>query len=193
VALLTNRTSKEIPTGDDGSTTTVIPRTPAATGKARVDERLAEQRRQDLAAAPLGAGSEVGASPSARAAAREKPPTTEMTLPTPRPRASLMATMALMLGLAAALTVLTGVLAGPGVGIGLLAAFAAIGGFAATGRRHVSGRRDALLGMLLGLAAIVVGVLALTGSIPWLDPGTDQVMRIRDWLDAQAPWLFPTS
>ena len=111
----------------------------------------------------------------------------------PRPRASVFATLSLMLGLAAALTVMTGVLAGPGVGLGLLATFAAIGGIAATSRRHVAGKGDAMIGMMLGLGAIVVGILAMTGNLPWLDTANDQVMRVRDWLDAQAPWLFPSS
>jgi hypothetical protein len=119
--------------------------------------------------------------------------TTEMVVTGPRARGSLMATLSLVLGLAAALTVLTGVLAGPGVGLGLLAAFAAIGGMSATGHRHVAGKHDASLGLLLGLAAIVVGTLTLTGNLPWLHTDTDQVMRMRDWLDARVPWLFPNS
>jgi hypothetical protein len=111
----------------------------------------------------------------------------------PRSRASMLATTSLILGLGSAFSVLSGVLAGVGVALGLLATFAAIGGIAATSRRHVSGKGDALLGMVLGLGAIVVGVLAMTGNLPWLNTGTDQVMRLHDWLDVRLPWLFPNS
>src|SRR5688500_14551849 len=69
----------------------------------------------------------------------------------PRPRASMLATFALVLGVVAAVAVLTGLLAGPGVAVGLLAVVFGIGGIAATGRRHVAGKGDALLGVSLGL------------------------------------------
>ncbi len=109
----------------------------------------------------------------------------------PHPRASLLATLSLMLGLGGMFAVLSGLLAGVGVGLGLLATFAAIGGIAATSRQHVAGKGDAMLGMVLGLASIVVGSLAMTGALPWLDSGTDQVGRLHDWLDVRMPWLFP--
>jgi hypothetical protein len=181
------RNDNETDESGGGTTTTVMPaRQPAATGTAQVDERLAAQRRLEARAAtattakrqPVTVGSDA---------------TEEMVVLGPRARGSMMATLSLVLGLVAALTVLTGVLTGPGVGLGLLAAFAAIGGVAATGHRHVAGKHDAFLGLLLGLAAIVVGTLTLTGNLPWLDTDTDQVMRLRDWLDARAPWLFPNS
>jgi len=202
MALLSNRTSEEIATQDEngdgmidraddriaaerGTSTSVFPRaSDRPTGTAQVDERLAEHRRLEAA--------------RTAAATATLPRDDSEVLSTypdagPRPRASFFATLSLMLGLAAALIVLTGVLAGPGVGLGLLATFAAIGGIAATSRRHVAGKGDAMIGMMLGLGAIVVGILAMTGNLPWLDTANDQVMRVRDWLDAQAPWLFPSS
>jgi len=186
MALLTNRTSKESATDDGGSATTVLPaRTPAASGKAQVDERLAAQRRLEARAA--------AATDTRTPITVGRDSTSEMVVSGPRARSSMMATLSLVIGLAAVLTVFTGVLAGPGVGLGLVAAFAAIGGISATSRRHVAGKTDAVLGLALGLAAIVIGVLTLTGNIPWLDTGTDQVMRVRDWLDARASWLFPNS
>ena len=45
--------------------------------------------------------------------------------------------------------------------------------------------------MMLGLSSIVIGALAMTGALPWLDPTTDQVMRLHEWLDVRMPWLFP--
>jgi hypothetical protein len=109
----------------------------------------------------------------------------------PRPRASLTATLSLILGVVAALSVLTGVLAGPGVGVGLLAALAGLVGVAATSRRYVAGKTDALLGIALGVGAIVIGVLVLTGNLTWLNGHVDQVMRVHGWLAAHLPWLLP--
>ena len=189
MALLGNRTN-DIETDDAASTTTVMPaRTPSASGTAKVDERLAAQRRLEARTAAA----------TTAATAERKPVTVgrdgteEMVLAGPRPRASVWATLSLIIGLLSLLTVFTGVLAGPGVGLGLLAAFAAIGGISATSRRHVAGKGDAMLGLLLGLAAIVVGTLTLTGNLPWLNTDTDHVMRVRDWMDARLPWLFPNS
>ncbi len=188
MALLSNRTRNDTETDSGaGTTTTVLPaRTPAATGKAQVDERLAAQRRLEARTAAA-----TGATAERKPIIVGRDGTAEMVVTGPRTRASMMATLSLMLGLVAALSVLTGVLAGPGVGVGLLAAFAAIGGLSATAHRHVAGKHNAVLGLLLGLAAIVVGILTLTGNLPWLHTDTDQVMRLRDWLDVHVPWLFP--
>jgi hypothetical protein len=109
----------------------------------------------------------------------------------PRPRASVLATLSLVVGVGAALTVLTGLLAGPGVGLGLIAAFLGIAGISATSRRHVAGKADAFLGIALGLGAIVVGSLALTGLLSWLSGDANQVTQVHDWLAARVSWLFP--
>lgn len=103
----------------------------------------------------------------------------------PRPRASLLATLGLILGVVGALLVLSGPLLGYGVGVAVLALVLSLSGIHATGRRHVAGKSDALIGMVLSLAAIVVGVLALTGSIAWLGTDMQPVNTAREWLDAQ--------
>jgi hypothetical protein len=143
-------------------------------GKSQVDDSRAAQRRAAVTI-PARDTSEMPA------------------LAGPRPRASMLSTMSLIFGLGGAFSVLSGVLAGVGVGLGLLATFAAIGGMAATSRRHVAGKGDALFGLMLGLASIVVGTLAITGNLPWLDTQTDQVMRLHDWLAVRLPFLFPNS
>jgi hypothetical protein len=104
----------------------------------------------------------------------------------------MLATFALVLGVVAVLAVLTGLLAGPGVAVGLFALILGIGGIAATGRRHVAGKGDALLGVTLGLGSVVLGVLVLTGLVPWLD-GESNMVIARDWLASYLPWLFPTT
>ena len=103
----------------------------------------------------------------------------------PKPRASLLATLGLILGVAAALLVLSGPLLGYGVGVGVIALILSLCGIHATGRRHVAGKTDALIGMVLALAAIVVGVLALTGSLSWMGTDMQPVNSAREWLDAQ--------
>ncbi|MEV6629371.1 hypothetical protein AB0M54_01305 [Actinoplanes sp. NPDC051470] len=103
----------------------------------------------------------------------------------PKPRASLLATLGLVLGVVGALLVLSGPLLGYGLGVAVLALMLSLSGIHATGRRHVAGKSDALLGMVLSLAAIVVGILALTGSLSWLGTDMQPVNTAREWLDAQ--------
>jgi hypothetical protein len=103
----------------------------------------------------------------------------------PKPRASLLAALGLMLSVAAALLVLSGPLLGYGIGVAALALVLSLAGIHATRRRHVAGKSDALIGMVVSLAAIVVGVLALTGSLSWLGTDMHPVTSVREWLDAQ--------
>jgi hypothetical protein len=110
----------------------------------------------------------------------------------PRPRASGLATLALLLGLLAAVAVITGALAALGVGLGLIAAVFAFGGVAATGRRHVAGRADAMLGMMLGLASIVFGVIAFSGRFSWLNAHTNYIADLHQWLQLHASWMLPS-
>jgi hypothetical protein len=98
----------------------------------------------------------------------------------------------LVFGVCAALTVLTGVLAGPGIGLGVIGALFGVLGVGATGRRHVAGKADAMLGLAFAAGAVVVGILAFNGMLPWLTPETDQVGRVREWLAGELPWLFPS-
>jgi hypothetical protein len=103
----------------------------------------------------------------------------------PRPRASVLATLGLIVGVAAMLAVLSGVLLGYGVALGVVGLFLSIGGISATGRRHVAGKSDALLGAAFSVAAMVIGALALTGSLSWLSTEADKVQQLREWLDTQ--------
>jgi len=132
----------------------------------------------------------VPVSPTARVFTRDD---SEVVAPIgPRPRASMFATLALVVGVLAMVAVATGELAGPGIGLGVLAALLSFVGISATGRRHVAGRADAILGLLLGLVAIVVGVLCLTGKLPWLTPTTNLLSNLHDWLQAHASWMLPS-
>ncbi|MDO3702286.1 DUF308 domain-containing protein [Micromonospora sp. C28SCA-DRY-2] len=103
----------------------------------------------------------------------------------PKPRASLLATLGLIVGVAGALFVLTGTLAGYGIGLGAVGAVLAVLGLVATRRRHIAGKTDALFGVAFGLGAVVLGVLAMTGQFDWPTTDGDWVQRFREWLDSQ--------
>ncbi|MEU5787645.1 thrombospondin [Micromonospora purpureochromogenes] len=103
----------------------------------------------------------------------------------PRPRASLLATLGLIVSVVGALFVLTGTLAGYGIAVGAAGAVLSVLGLMATRRRHVAGKTDALIGILLGLAAVVVGVVAMTGQFDWPTADGEWVSRFREWLDSQ--------
>ncbi|MEU7928713.1 DUF4190 domain-containing protein [Micromonospora sp. NPDC049801] len=103
----------------------------------------------------------------------------------PKPRASLLATLGLIVSVVGALFVLSGTLAGYGIGLGAVGAVLSVLGLMATRRRHVAGKTDALFGILIGLAAVVVGVLAMTGQFVWPTTDGDWVQRLREWLDSQ--------
>ena len=81
--------------------------------------------------------------------------------------------------------VLSGPLLGYGIGVAGVALVLSLAGIHATRRRHVAGKSDALIGMVVSLAAIVVGVLALTGSLSWLGTDMHPVTSLREWLDTQ--------
>jgi hypothetical protein len=103
----------------------------------------------------------------------------------PKPRASLLATLGLITGVGAALLVLSGPLLGYGIGLAVLSLILSLMGLRATKKRHVAGKTDALIGLVLALASIVVGVLALTGSLSWLGTDMQPVTSLREWLDAR--------
>ncbi|GGO09248.1 DMT family transporter [Micromonospora parathelypteridis] len=123
--------------------------------------------------------------------ARPVDPTPGVTTPEPpvvrgpKPRASLLATLGLIVSVAGALFVLTGTLAGYGIGLGAVGAVLAVLGLTATRRRHIAGKTDALFGVLIGLAAVVIGVLAMSGQFDWPTTDGDWVQRFREWLDSQ--------
>jgi hypothetical protein len=118
---------------------------------------------------------------------------TEPETPTgPRPRGSAFATMSLIVGLLATVAVVTGQLALIGIALGVVSALLAYGGISATTRWHITGRADALLGLLFGLAAIAFGVVMMTGSVSWLSIHTNLFTSLYQWLHAHAAWTLPS-
>jgi hypothetical protein len=109
-----------------------------------------------------------------------------------RPRwahVSAMATLGLILGVAALAATLTGLLAPEGVALGVIGGAVAAGGMVGASRRGVTGHSLALLGLVASLGAILLGVLAIGGELSWLDSKTDEVARVHNWIVAQLPWL----
>ncbi|WP_232320799.1 DMT family transporter, partial [Micromonospora rifamycinica] len=161
---------------------------PVRTAPRPVDADRLTDRDRTTPAAPAGvvAPAVVAARPADRdrvAAdeARPEPPVAAG----PKARTSLLATLGLVVSVVGAAFVLTGTLAGYGIALGALGAVFAVLGLVATRRRHVAGTTDALLGVLVGLTAVVLGVLAFTGQFDWPTTDGDWVARFREWLDSQ--------
>src|SRR5256714_6185629 len=104
-------------------------------------------------------------------------------------RVSAMATLGLVVGLLALAATLTGLLAPVGVAVGVVGGAISAGGLVGASRRGVTGHSVALLGLLLSIAAIVLGVMAIGGYLPWLDSRTDEVAKLRDWLNAHLSFM----
>ena len=153
----------------DADTLTDLPPAPKAAGRTSPPPPPPALRRPDAAAdRPAQRDTDLASTPAG-----------------PKPRASLLATLGLVLGVASVLLVLSGPLVGYGIGVAVLGLLLSLGGIRATGKRHVAGKTDALLGMIFSLGAIVLGVLALTGSLTWLGTDVQPVNNLRDWLDAR--------
>jgi hypothetical protein len=115
------------------------------------------------------------------------------TRPAPQPkiraRASLFATLALMVGLTSVYAALTGRLAPVAIALGVLGLLLSFAGMSASGRPRIAGGGLSAFALVLSIGGAVLGVLAMYGSVPWLDSDVDQVSRLRDWLDTQLPFM----
>jgi hypothetical protein len=149
--------------------------------RARADRATAHADRATAHADRAGTDSDRAGTDSDRRADEAHTPV----VAGPKPRASLLATLGLILGVGAALLVLSGPLLGYGIGVAVLGLILSLAGIRATSRRHVTGKTDGLLGMILSLAAIVVGALALTGSLSWAGTDLQPVSTVRHWLDTR--------
>ncbi len=105
------------------------------------------------------------------------------------PRVSVWAALGLMLGLVGLGLSLTGLLAPEGVAVGGLGLVMSVVGLLTTRLPTIAGRGLAVLGLLLSLAAGVLGGIAMTGAFSWLDSDVDQVSRLHGWLVDHWSWL----
>jgi len=106
----------------------------------------------------------------------------------PRAHTRVSAVLGLMVGLTGVYAAMTGVLSRVAIVVGVVGAVLSAMAMGRRGRR-VTGGGVALLGLLLSVGAMALGLAVTTGALVWPDAGTDEVMRLRDWLATQAPWL----
>ena len=118
-------------------------------------------------------------------------PVTEQVVEEPRRWAhnSLSAVTGLVVGVVAIGAVLTGLLAPLGVAIGVIGALISLTGLIRASRRGVTGHGAAFVGLVASLGAVILGVLAIQGELSWLNSATDEVARLRNWLNVTFPWM----
>ncbi|MEV6932368.1 hypothetical protein AB0M46_48845 [Dactylosporangium sp. NPDC051485] len=121
------------------------------------------------------------------------PVTEQVTEPVPvrqgPARVSPLAVTGFFLGVVGVAAALTGILAPWAIAAGALGLLFSFGGIIAGVRPNVAGRGLGTLGVLLSGTAVVFAIIAMTGQVSWLDSHTDQVARLKDWLDARLPWM----
>jgi uncharacterized membrane protein YphA (DoxX/SURF4 family) len=112
--------------------------------------------------------------------------------PAPAPqmpsRVSLWAAGGALIGVVAICATVTGLLAPVGAAIGVVATLASLIGLRTTGR-HLAGHGLAIVGVFVGLAAIVIGAFAVTRHYAWPNSTVDEIARWHSWLVARWPWL----
>lgn len=101
-----------------------------------------------------------------------------------RARGSLLTTIGLIVSVVGLCGVLTGLLAPEGLIVGLVGAVLSLGGLAAARREGVTGSGAATFGIVVGVAAAVLAILAMTGKFSWPNSRTNQVQVWHDWLVA---------
>jgi hypothetical protein len=176
-ARLTNRERHAAEKADREAGTTAVVDRPAVVERERVVERPVVADRPAVDRDRDGVDDRVQTRP------------TPAPQPKIRARASLFATLALMVGLTSVYAALSGRLAPVAVALGVLGLLLSFGGLSASGRPRVAGGGLSVFALLLSVGGAVLGVLAMTGTVTWLDSDVDQVSRLRDWLDAQFPFM----
>jgi hypothetical protein len=115
----------------------------------------------------------------------------ETFVPPPAPpmpsRVSIWAAGGALIAVVAICATVTGLLAPVGAAIGVVATLASLIGLRTTG--HLAGHGLAIVGVLLGLAAIVIGAFAVTRHYAWPNSTVDEIARWHSWLVARWPWL----
>jgi hypothetical protein len=125
----------------------------------------------------------------------EKPTATPPVTPvqTGRPRTSLMSIIGLVLGLSGTYAALTGMLAVTGIALGGLGLLASIFGGLASARAHITGRTLTILGLITGAGGVVFGILALSGTLSWLDLHHDGIPALAHWINTHWNSLWADS
>jgi hypothetical protein len=104
-------------------------------------------------------------------------------------RVSAWATLGLIVSIVGLCATLTGLLAPEGFALGIIGFLISIAGLIGASRPGVTGHSLALLGVIFGGAAVVLAVLAMTGSFSWPNSSTNEITRWHTWLVAHWSWL----
>jgi hypothetical protein len=102
---------------------------------------------------------------------------------------SAMATLSLIVGTLAVAATFTGLLAPLGFAGGVLAVLIGLLALAAVRRPAVTGHTLVMLGILFGVVAIALSLLAINDSLSWLSNKTDEVSTVHTWLNNHIHWL----
>jgi hypothetical protein len=102
---------------------------------------------------------------------------------------SMLATLSMIIGVLSVAATLTGLLAPLGFAGGIVAALLGIFAVPSVSRRHVSGHGLMMFGVLLGVVAVVLSLLAINGELSWLNSNTDEVATVHTWLNDHMHWL----
>jgi hypothetical protein len=170
-------------------------RAEARTEERIADERGAEERREDRPPADRSLAERMRIRTNRGVATVERP-TAPVTAVAPtvaergwHGRTSGLAVFGLMLALTAVYAALSGRLAPVAVIVGVLGIMFSGTAMSATTRPGVTGRGVAVLGLLGSILGIVFGILAMNGTVSWLNSDVDQVAQLRDWLNNHVEWL----
>jgi hypothetical protein len=104
-------------------------------------------------------------------------------------RVSAWATLGLIVSIVGLCATLTGLLAPEGFALGIIGFLISVAGLVGASRPGVTGHSLAMLGVIFSAAAVVLAVLAMTGSFSWPNSGTDEIARWHSWLVAHWSWL----
>jgi hypothetical protein len=104
-------------------------------------------------------------------------------------RVSVWVTLGLMAAMGGLGASLTGLLAPEGVALGGLGVLMCLVGMFTTALPRIAGRGLAVFGLLLGLAAVALGGVAMTGDVSWPNSHVNEVARLHGWLVDHWSWL----
>jgi hypothetical protein len=102
---------------------------------------------------------------------------------------SSAATLCLIVGTLSVAATLTGLLAPIGFAAGVLAVLLGIVALYAVRKPGVTGHALVGLGVLFGVVAIVLSVIAMTDSVSWLSSKTNEITNVHNWLNNHIHWL----
>ncbi|HEY2793902.1 MAG TPA: hypothetical protein VGJ28_16170 [Micromonosporaceae bacterium] len=163
-----------------------------------VDEKTAEAREDE--AAREGAEEQAESDNTQRISTRPvvttapppvvtEPDVVEEPVKTGWAHVSLTASLSLVIGTLAIAATLTGLLAPLGFAAGILAVLLGFAALVGVRRNNVTGHGLMVFGIVFGLIAVVLSMLAMGGQLSWLSNKTDEIATVHTWLNDHFHWL----